>query len=300
MSKILECKNVSKKIRKKQILKNVKLNVYSGDIVGFIGPNGAGKTTLIKMILGLQKISSGEIFINGYNIKNDFVKAIEKVGAIVENPDQYMYMSGMDNLKQVALLYNVKQEKIDEIVRLTKLEKRINDKILKYSLGMRQRLGIAVALLNEPNLLVLDEPTNGLDPEGIKDLRDILKRLSKSGVGVIISSHNLNELESFCNKVCIIKNGEIIENTKVDRLKVKDNSNYFIELNTIKGVKKIINAYGGEVIDNDIVKIYGNKDDISNFVKDMVIKNIKVYEVRKEALSLEEAFIQKTGGNIIE
>lgn len=146
--------------------------------MGFIGPNGAGKTTTIKLILGLQGITSGDVNINGYDIKKDFTKAIRRVGAIIENPDLYMYLTGYENLKLVANMYKgITKERIMEVVKLVKLENRINDKVSKYSLGMRQRLGVAQAILHKPNLLVLDEPTNGLDPEGIKEMRDLLKNL---------------------------------------------------------------------------------------------------------------------------
>ena len=210
---VLKCENLHKSFRKKEILKNVSLEVCSGDILGFIGPNGAGKTTTIKLILGLQKIDSGKVIINGYDIQKDFEKAIAKVGAIIENPDLYMYMSGYDNLKLISNLYpNVDLKRIEEVIDLVGLRNRIDDKVSKYSLGMRQRLGVAQAILHKPNLLILDEPTNGLDPEGIKDLRELLIRLAKEeGMGILISSHNLAELESFCNKVSIIKNGSIME-----------------------------------------------------------------------------------------
>lgn len=166
---ILKCENLNKLIGKKQILKDVSFEVEAGDILGFIGPNGAGKTTTIKLILGLQSISSGSVQINGYDIKKNFEKAIEKVGAIVENPDLYMYLSGYENLKLIANLYkNVSKSRIDEVVKLVGLENRIKDKVSKYSLGMRQRLGIAQAILHKPNLLILDEPTNGLDLKALK------------------------------------------------------------------------------------------------------------------------------------
>ena len=201
---ILKCENLCKSFGKRQILNNVSLEVNQGDILGFIGPNGAGKTTTIKLILGLQSIDSGAVKINGYDIQKEYEKAIEKVGTIVENPDLYMYLSGYDNLKLISNMYkNIDKKRIDEVVKLVKLEQRINDKVSKYSLGMRQRLGIAQALLHKPNLLILDEPTNGLDPEGIKELRELIKDLAeKENMSIVISSHNLSELESFCNK-CI-------------------------------------------------------------------------------------------------
>ena len=205
---ILKVENLCKKIGKKDILKDVSFEVVAGDIMAFIGPNGAGKTTTIKCVLGLQKITRGKVFINGYDISKNFVKAIEKVGSIVESPDVYMYMSGYDNLLLQARMYkNIKEEDIYKIIKLVGLENRIYDKVNKYSLGMRQRLGIAIALINNPKLLILDEPTNGLDPEGIKELRELLVELAKSGMGILISSHNLSELESFSNKVCILSHG---------------------------------------------------------------------------------------------
>ncbi len=226
-NEILVCKNLHKKIGKKEILKDVSLTVCEGDILGFIGPNGAGKTTTIKLILGLQHISSGNVIINGYDIKENFEKAIKKVGAIVENPDLYMYLSGYDNLKLIANLYkNVTKSRIDEVVKLVGLENRIHDKVSKYSLGMRQRLGVAQAILHKPNLLILDEPTNGLDPEGIKSMRELLLKLAhEENMAILISSHNLSELESFCNKVSIIKNGVVVETSELEDVK-KEFSNH--------------------------------------------------------------------------
>ena len=154
---ILKCENLHKSFRKKEILKGVSLDVSSGDILGFIGPNGAGKTTTIKLILGLQRIGSGRVTINGFDIQKDFERAISRVGAIIENPDLYMYLSGYDNLKLISNLYKgIDEKRIQEVIKLVGLEKRINDKVSKYSLGMRQRLGVAQAILHKPNLLILD------------------------------------------------------------------------------------------------------------------------------------------------
>ena len=201
--KILECKNLKKRFGKKEIIKDVSFEIDAGDILGFIGSNGAGKTTTIKLILGLNQLDGGTVLINGYDIKKDFVNAIKRVGAIVENPDMYMYLSGKQNLILSKKLYkNIKQERLEEVIKLVGLENRINDKISTYSLGMRQRLGIAQAIIHNPNLLILDEPTNGLDPEGIMELRNLLKKLAKEEkIAILISSHNLFELESLCNKV---------------------------------------------------------------------------------------------------
>ena len=302
MSKtVLKCDNLNKVIKKKQILNNVSFELNEGEILGFIGPNGAGKTTTIKLVLGLQNITSGTVKINGFDIKLDFVKAIEKVGAIVENPDFYMYLSGRKNLELIANMYkNIDSKRIDEVVKLVGLENRINDKVSKYSLGMRQRLGIAQAILNKPNLLILDEPTNGLDPEGIKDLREFLVKLAKEEkMAIFISSHNLAELESFCTKVCIIKNGKIIENTSMDDLKSKSNGDekiYSVEINDTKLLEVTENI---AIIDENKFTLSAKKDDIPAFVEKLVEKNIKIYEIKEEKVSLEDDFLKRTGGNVI-
>ncbi len=297
---ILKIKNLHKSFGKKKILKNVSFNVNEGDILGFIGPNGAGKTTTIKMILGLQSINSGTVTINGYDIKKNFEKAIEKVGTIVENPDLYMYLSGYDNLKLISNLYkNVDKKRIEEVIKIVKLETRINDKVSKYSLGMRQRLGIAQALLHKPNLLILDEPTNGLDPEGIKELRDIIRRLAaKEKVGVVISSHNLSELESFCNKIVIIKNGEIVETNELKKVKNIEES-YIFEVDKISKISKILEEKIEKINDNSF-KIHINKENIPEIIKKLIENDIKIYTVKEEEISLEDAFLKRTGGNIID
>ena len=301
-TKILECKNLSKNIGKKQILKNVELEISEGDILGFIGPNGAGKTTTIKLILGLQKITSGYVKINGYDIKENFEKAIEKVGTIVENPDLYMYMSGYKNLKLIANLYkDVDQKRVEEVIKITGLENRINDKVSKYSLGMRQRLGIAQALLHKPNLLILDEPTNGLDPEGIKQLRVLLKKLAKKEkMGILISSHNLAELESFCTKVAIIQNGEMVENSSIeDAKKVDGKTIYQIEIDNTEKIEEVVKNEL-EKIDKNNINVYATKQEIPEIVEKLVQNKIKVYKVCEQDISLETAFLKKTGGNVIE
>lgn len=297
---ILKCENLNKSFGKKKILKDVSFTIKKGDILGFIGPNGSGKTTTIKLILGLNSIDSGNVTINGFDIKKDFESAIKGVGAIVENPDMYMYLSGYENLKLVANMYNVSSSKIDEVVKLVKLEERIKDKVSKYSLGMRQRLGIAQALINSPNLLILDEPTNGLDPEGIKELRDLLKNLAtKENIAVLISSHNLAELDSFCNKVCIIQNGTIIESNEVKKLKKEvSNSTYIFEVSNSTLVNNVIDNI--KVLDSTHFSIKSKKEEIPNIITKLINNNILIYEVYENKISLEEAFLNKTGGNKID
>lgn len=297
---ILKCESLNKSFGKKKILKDVSFTIKKGDILGLIGPNGSGKTTTIKLILGLNSIDSGNVTINGFDIKKDFESAIKGVGAIVENPDMYMYLSGYENLKLVANMYNVSSSKIDEVVKLVKLEGRIKDKVSKYSLGMRQRLGIAQALINSPNLLILDEPTNGLDPEGIKELRDLLKNLAKKeNIAVLISSHNLAELDSFCNKVCIIQNGTIIESNEVKKLKKEvSNSTYIFEVSNSTLVNNVIDNI--KVLDSTHFSIKSKKEEIPNIITKLINNNILIYEVYENKISLEEAFLNKTGGNKID
>lgn len=273
-----------------------------GDILGFIGPNGAGKTTTIKLILGLQNITSGKVYINGYDIEENFKKAIENVGTIVESPDLYMYMSGYENLKLVANLYkNVDKKRIDEIVKLVGLENRIKDKVSKYSLGMRQRLGIAQAILHRPKLLILDEPTNGLDPEGIKEVKVLLKKLAEQeNMAILISSHNLAELDTFCNKISIIKNGEIVETNDIDTFKkdIKNNC-YILEVEDSSVIGSIVD-YKMDILTETEVRVYIEKEKVPLLIKELVLRNVKLYNVSEENLSLEDAFLKKTGGNVIE
>ena len=318
MSKtILKCENLNKFIKKKQILDNVSFELNEGEILGFIGPNGAGKTTTIKLILGLQSISSGTVQINGFDVQKDFVKAIEKVGAIVENPDFYMYLSGRKNLELVANMYeNIDKSRIDEVSKLVGLENRINDKVSKYSLGMRQRLGIAQAILNKPDLLILDEPTNGLDPEGIKELREFLVKLAQEEhMAIFISSHNLAELESFCNKVCIIKNGKVIETATIDELKneiIDEKNVYDVEVDETENVENVLqnkeknnllnidlDKLEVQIINKNYFKLIINKQNVPDIIELLIHNNIKIYEFREEKISLEDAFLKRTGGNVI-
>jgi ABC-2 type transport system ATP-binding protein len=179
------------------------------------------------------------------------------------------------------------------------LENRIDDKVSKYSLGMRQRLGIAASLLNKPKLLILDEPTNGLDPEGIKEMRELLKNLAKKKIAVLISSHNLSELESFITTACVIQNGKVISTSSVKKLKQKSTTTFKIDLNTTKGIDKVLKD-NYEIIDEDSIELFVEKEEITKYIKKLIDNKYEIYQVVKEELSLEEAFIQMTGGNKID
>ncbi len=296
---VLSCEGIYKNIHRKPIIKGISFNIKQGEILGFIGPNGAGKTTTIKLIIGLQKLSKGTIKINGFNVEDNFEKAIEKVGTIVENPDLYMYLSGYDNLKLVSNLYKgITKSRIDEVVKLVGLENRIKDKVSKYSLGMRQRLGIAQAILHKPNLLILDEPTNGLDPEGMKQVRELIAKLAKEEkMAVMISSHNLAEIENVCNKICILQNGEIVEQSNLEDIKKEvSKGEYVVEVDNPQKVKEILNCE----IQGEKALIKATRDEIPEIISKLVKNNIRLYSVTENISSLEEAFLKKTGGNKIE
>ena len=290
---ILKVENLSKKFGKKEVLKNVSFEINKGDILAFIGPNGAGKTTTIKCLLGLQKITKGKVTINGYDLKKNFVKAISKVGCLVEAPDVYMYLTGYENLIMQKNYYkNISEEEIMSIIKLVGLENRIYDKVSKYSLGMRERLGIAIALINNPNLLILDEPTNGLDPEGIKDLRELLLKLAKNGVGILISSHNLSELESFCNKVCIISHGEILSVKSIQEIKKIDENKYIIKTDDTTKIKSYLSS-SDQIIDNNYFEVIKDEIDIAKFIK---VGSIKLLFIYLKRLSNKIGTSSGTGG----
>ncbi len=218
---VLETINLTKKFKQRKALNSINISIKQGEIIGLVGPNGAGKSTLIKSILGLYNVDSGIIKICGHNVKDDFVNALANVGCIVENPDFYENISGRKNL-QISNLMNCveKNHNINRIAELVRLDKRIDDRVKQYSLGMKQRLGLCQALLNEPKLLILDEPTNGLDPLGIKELREILREINqKHNMTILISSHILSEIENICSRIILIDNGNIIEDKSISELK---------------------------------------------------------------------------------
>lgn len=304
---ILSIKNLSVKLGKKQVLNNINLECMSGEVFGFLGPNGAGKTTTIKIAVGLMGLDQGEIYINGINTQKHFEKAMANVGGIVENPEMYKYLSGKENLKQYARMRNdIDEKRIDEVVELVKLSNRINEKVSKYSLGMRQRLGVAQALLHKPKLLILDEPTNGLDPAGIKELRDILKEIShKEGVCVLVSSHLMSEMEMMCDRVGIIANGKMIGTYTMEELisqSTQNISEYILDVdNPQKALGLIQLADEGKRFDKSSglislsIPAEFEKEKIASVNSTLCIAGIKLYTVhRKENKKLEDVFIELT------
>ena len=240
---VMELKNVKKTIKNKPIIKGLDFSIHSGEVFGFLGPNGAGKTTTIRMMVGLMELTEGDVLIHGKSIKKDFKQAIQHVGGIVENPEMYPFMSGWKNLVHYSrMVPGVTQERIMEVVKLVGLEKRLKDKVGKYSLGMRQRLGIAQALLHNPSILILDEPTNGLDPSGIREIRAYIRKLAaEEGVAVIVSSHILSEMEMMCDRIGIIKNGEIISiQTVNDALQQSDQKEVRLDASPVETAMEVV------------------------------------------------------------
>ncbi|CUO10092.1 ABC transporter ATP-binding protein [Clostridium disporicum] len=235
---ILKVEGLSKSFKKRRIVDNVSFEAKAGEILGFLGANGAGKTTTIRMITGLISADSGTVIIDGHNIKSNFEKAMDNVGAIVEIPFLYEYMTGMENIKLFAKLYKASEEGVNEAIKVSGLKDRLNDKVKEYSLGMKQRIGLAVALMKQPKLLILDEPTNGLDPMGIKDLREFLKDLSHNkNISVVVSSHILMEMEQLCDRVVIISDGKVICTKTMDEIN-KESSLEEVFINSIKEAEK--------------------------------------------------------------
>ncbi|MFS0774863.1 ABC transporter ATP-binding protein [Neobacillus sp. 3P2-tot-E-2] len=300
---IISLRNVTKRIGRRTIVDDLTFEVPQGEIFGFLGPNGAGKTTTIRMIVGLMSITNGQIMIKGKNIKTEFEQAIRHVGAIVESPEMYKYLSGYHNLVHYArMVPGVTKERIDEVVSLVKLENRIHDKVKKYSLGMRQRLGVAQALLHRPSLLILDEPTNGLDPAGIRELRDYLRHLTRTeGITVVVSSHLLSEMELMCDRVAILQRGKLVnvmpiqdftQDDKVQtyQIQVKPAEQAMVAIKQMNGVKGVKLAQKG------IVEVTTERECIPDILAGLMQNDIRIYGVQRVSQSLEDRFLEITGG----
>ncbi len=293
---VLEIKNLSKSFGKRKVIDNISLEVKEGEIYGFLGPNGSGKTTTIKMILRLIDNDSGEIKVNGYDTEKQFEKAMECIGAIVENPDLYKYMTGIDNLKLHARIRNIDTKRINEVLELVELKDRANEKVGKYSLGMKQRLGLALTLLHKPKVLILDEPTNGLDPAGIKKLRDILKEIAhKEGVAVFVSSHILTEMQLMCDKVAVLDNGKI---AKIETITGEEQEVEKVELKVIEKEKAeeiLKNKFNiDSKVNKDMIEITVKTDKLPDIIKELAINDVKIKSVIPKEHTLEEIFFDAT------
>lgn len=297
MESIVELKNVSKVIRGRTIIDDISFVVNKGEVFGFLGPNGAGKTTTIRMMVGLMGITSGDIIIAGASIKNNFSEAVSHVGAIVENPEMYKFMSGYDNLVHFSrMTKGVSKEKINEVVELVGLTGRIHDKVKTYSLGMRQRLGLAQCLLHNPDVLILDEPTNGLDPAGIREIRDYLRLLAlEKNMAVIVSSHLLSEMEMMCDRIGIIQNGRLVDVQLVDEFIHGDNSLYEFEAVPSEKAIAILQNKGRKVTSSrNGITVQLKKEEVPDAVKDLVEAGIQIFSIKEATKTLEERFLEVT------
>ena len=299
MSKvILDVSNVTKSFGNRIAVNNISFSIREGEIFGFLGPNGAGKTTTMKLICGLCSITKGQIRICNYDIPKDKEKALQHVGALIENPLMYPNMTGYENLKYYASLYkNISKDDIMKYARIVGLEHRLKDKVKTYSLGMKQRLGIAQALLHSPKLLILDEPLSGLDPNGVKEMRDFLKMLAKEyNIAILISSHMLADMEQICDTIAIIDNGQLLEIKSITALKES------IEGTTRIQVKVDYPNFAGKIIINEMqlkvdlagntILIHAGEDKITEITQRLLNYGISIFGIDIVTKSLEEIFLE--------
>lgn len=296
---LIELKEVSFAYTKKNnVLSKLSIQVPKGAIYGFLGPNGAGKSTVMRLITGVLEDYDGIINLFNDELKNQLPKVFNKIGALVESPALYLHLSGIDNLKCVATLKNIPKSKIYEVLEIVGLKENGLQKVNKYSLGMKQRLAIAMTLLGDPELLLLDEPVNGLDPSGINDIRELLVKLNKEkGITIFISSHLLSEIEKMCTHIAIINNGTLQFEGTMDELSNLNNG-----INIQVSTKNLTNHFEllkskfttlKTITENKFTITLNNQIEIPDFVKYMVNNNIPLYELRMED-SLEEWFFSLT------
>ena len=287
MKKAIKVRNISKTIGRKKILDNISFDIYEGEIVGLVGKNGAGKSTLLKIMTGLYSYDEGEIYYYNYNLKTDYEKAMSIVGTLIENPDMYNNLSGKKNLELFKSMFKgIDEGTIEEIVRIVEIEKYLGKKFKTYSLGMKERLGIASSLINKPKILILDEPTNGLDREGVKNIMKMLKDLKDTTI--IISSHMLSDIEELCNKIIFINDG------KIDSIKIKQNDNkknIVFEVDDFSKARLIIKDY----CVNENLEVYETDDMVSLINKELVLNNINVYRISESSNTLEDDFFKMIG-----
>lgn len=296
MKPVIALRNVTKVIKGKKIIDDLSFDVNAGEVFGFLGPNGAGKTTTIRMIVGLIRITSGSIKILGKDIVNEFEEAIKPVGAIVENPEMYKFLTGYQNLQQAARMTGASKEKIDEAVSLVRLDNRIHDKVKTYSLGMRQRLGVAQSLLSDPKVLILDEPTNGLDPAGIREFRDYLRSLAREkNIAVIVSSHMLAEMEMMCDRIAIIQKGKLIDIQSVYVDNGVEKATYVYDIGDRIKAKQVLFDHEYVVTDHEQgIALELEREQLPQVAKLLIANDVDVYEVKAVVRSLEDRFLEIT------
>ncbi|MFE4894216.1 ABC transporter ATP-binding protein [Peribacillus butanolivorans] len=301
---VLKVQSLTKKIGKATIVDNVSFEIKSKEIFGLLGPNGAGKTTIIRMITGLINRTGGTVMINGYDLDKDFEGAMNQLGAIVENPEFYKYMTGRKNILHYARMSpnKISNERIEEVIKLVKLDHAIDKKVKTYSLGMRQRLGVAQAILHKPSLLIFDEPTNGLDPQGIREFRDYLKVLASEGVGILISSHLLSEMQLMCDSFAVIEKGKLIHTKEhiVDETTETTETINEVLFTVSDGelAKKILQEQFGNIPilkhEANSISVSATREQTASLNRSFNGNQLDVYEIGITRKSLEDKFFEIT------
>ncbi|MDQ0362914.1 ABC transporter ATP-binding protein [Breznakia pachnodae] len=287
--KILEVKGLMKNYGKSEILKDVNFEVNTHEVIGFIGPNGAGKTTTMKCISGLTGFHQGSIQVDGHDIKKDRIEALKYQTSMIEGPALYPELSGKENIKLFASLRGVSKERVDEMIEMTKLGKNINRKVSQYSMGMKQRVGLAISLMSNPKLIMLDEPTNGLDPSGVIDLLTLVKELAtKEEIGILFSSHTLADVEKIADRIIFIKDGQLIDESQF----VKDQSIVY-EVKTEEDINDILkDQFVFEY--NEVVKTYTirleKKEDLNELLQLFSKNQVTVLDISKVEQSIEDVY----------
>lgn len=299
MEYIVQTENLSKSFGKEQAVSNINLKIRKGEIYGFLGPNGAGKTTTIRMLLGLMKPSSGTIKIFQKDVTKDRINILAKVGSLVENPSYYPHLTAYENLEALRKILGVPKSRIDEVLAIVRLKDAANKKVKGFSLGMKQRLGIAASLLHNPELLILDEPTNGLDPSGIIEIRNLIKRLpAEYGMTIIISSHLLSEIDQMATQVGIVLKGKMIFQDSIEAMRKSAQPKVFIKVSDAeKGWRSLV-AHGIKAEHKEgLISLDECSDEkVAHIVQILVQEGILVYRVEEEKRSLEDIFLQMTTG----
>lgn len=289
---VLEVKNISKSYKNKKILKNISFSIDKGEIIGLIGPNGAGKTTLMKIISGLLKQDDGTVKICGLSTQYNRTEYLSKFSSIIETPSLYEMLSGYDNINFIRKINNITIEKMDEILKFINIGHAINDKVKNYSLGMKQRLALGIALITQPKLLILDEPTNGLDPDGVIEFRELLKKFAtESGVSILIASHILSELDKMCTKILFIKDGELVDGENINKNKELQNVILTVEnpQEIFERIQEIDFIYKIEIVDNNVI-IQINRSNTSKLLSELGEKDIKYSNIEIENNNIEKIY----------
>ena len=299
METILSLKNLDKKFGRVHAVNNLSFDIQKGNVYGILGPNGSGKSTTLGIILNVVNKTSGEFSWFDGNLSTH--QALKKVGAIIERPNFYPYMTAIQNLSLICKIKEISTEKIEEKLKIVNLFERRNSKFKTYSLGMKQRLAIASALLNNPEILILDEPTNGLDPQGIHEIREIIQKIAKNGTTILLASHLLDEVEKVCSHVVVIRDGVKLYSGRVDKMSA---SHGLFELNTNEPKNKLISILnnnsniGSVKEEGDYIIAYLTEEMEASEINNYLFKNgITVSHLVKRKPSLEEQFLDLTNNN---